>query len=234
METVDFSRLKLVPGDRVLDLGCGEGRHSLTGALTMPLCVIGVDLNANDLDAADAKAGAFLGEDHGISWVQGDAMRLPFSDDAFDCVIISEVLEHLPDADGALSEARRVLRPGGQLAISVPRFVPEWICWQLSRDYHAVPGGHVRIFTERSVTTAVRAQGFRVLTRHWAHALHTPYWWLQCALWSRRERSRLVNAYHRFLVWDLMERPPLTRWLERVLNPLIGKSVVIYFECIDA
>jgi len=149
-------------------------------------------------------------------------------------VIISEVLEHLPDADGALSEARRVLRPGGQLAISVPRFVPEWICWQLSRDYHAVPGGHVRIFTERSVTTAVRAQGFRVLTRHWAHALHTPYWWLQCALWSRRERSRLVNAYHRFLVWDLMERPPLTRWLERVLNPLIGKSVVIYFECIDA
>ena len=49
-------------------------------------------------------------------------------------------------------------------------------------------------------------------------------------MWERQERSRLVAAYHRLLVWDLMHRPWITRTLERLLNPVLGKSVVMYFR----
>ena len=230
METVDFKRLELTPGARVLDLGCGEGRHSVGAAFARSIMVVGLDMNRLDLINANEKADEFLGEKHGVSWTQGDALQLPFHDHAFDCVIISEVLEHLHDANTVLAEASRVVRPGGRVAVSVPRFVPEWICWHLSPDYHTVPGGHVRIFTEQALITAVRAHGFKVITRHWAHALHTPYWWLKCALWARRTESRLIKAYHHFLVWDLMKKPRLTRGLERLLNPLMGKSLVLYLE----
>ena len=64
---------------------------------------------------------------------------------------------------------------------------------------------------------------------HWAHALHSPYWWLKCLFWSSADSNPLVKAYHRLLVWDLMQQPWLTRTLERLLNPLMGKSVAMYF-----
>ena len=63
-------------------------------------------------------------------------------------MIVSEVLEHLEHDAEALEEVSRVLRPGGLLAVSVPREGPETICWALSSDYPAPrsPGGHVRIY----------------------------------------------------------------------------------------
>ena len=66
--------------------------------------------------------------------------------------------------------------------------------------------------------------------RHWAHALHAPFWWLKCIFWERRDDHPLIRLYHRFLVWDLMDRPRLTRMLEAILNPLMGKSLVMYFR----
>ena len=48
-------------------------------------------------------------------------------------------------------------------------------------------------------------------------------------MWSRGERAWPVRLYHRMLVWDLLKNPRLTRWLETLLNPLWGKSVVMYF-----
>ena len=63
---------------------------------------------------------------------------------------------------------------------------------------------------------------------HHAHALHAPYWWLNCALGQREHcPSRL---YHRLLVWDIMRRPWLTRVTEQALNPVLGKSLVIYAD----
>jgi SAM-dependent methyltransferase len=79
-------------------------------------------------------------------WCVGDAGRLPYADDSFDVVICSEVLEHLPDVDAALSEIARITKPGGKFACSVPRYWPEAICWALSEGYQNTPGGHVRIF----------------------------------------------------------------------------------------
>jgi hypothetical protein len=60
--------------------------------------------------------------------------------------------------------------------------------------------------------------------------LHSPYWWLQCASWENRDKSKLVSWYHKLLVWDLMERPWITRTTESLLNPIMGKSVVMYFR----
>ena len=56
-----------------------------------------------------------------------------------------EVLEHIIDYQSAV-EINRILKPQGKLAVSVPKFFPEWICWKLSLDYRNTPGGHVRIF----------------------------------------------------------------------------------------
>ena len=58
--------------------------------------------------------------------------------------------------------------------------------------------------------------------------LHSPYWWLKCLVGVDNEGSWLVKHYHRFLVWDMMQRPMLTRVLESLLSPAIGKSVVFY------
>jgi SAM-dependent methyltransferase len=163
----------------------------------------------------------------------GDALRLPFADGTFDRVIASEVLEHVTDDQQALHEVARVLRPGGTLAATVPSWLPEQICWALSDEYHApfVEGGHVRIYSEATLRARLRQAGLRPGAAHHAHALHSPYWWLKCAVGPTNDDHPLVRAFHRVLVWDIMDIQPMgsiTRWTEKLLNPVIGKSLVVY------
>jgi SAM-dependent methyltransferase len=162
--------------------------------------------------------------------LSADALFLPFADASFDLVVASEVLEHLVDDRGAIAELTRVLRPDGRVAISVPRAGPEGLNWALSRQYHEVDGGHVRIYRRRQLLGRLEAAGLRLVRSRHRHALHSPYWWLRCAVGVSREDQRLVATYHRFLVWDIERRPRLTRALEALLNPLIGKSLVLYLE----
>jgi SAM-dependent methyltransferase len=130
--------------------------------------------------------------------------------------------------DRALEELSRVLKPGGLLAVSVPREGPEAMCWLLSRQYRTSPGGHVRIYRRSELRKKIERHGYSVYASHFAHGLHSPYWWLRCAVGLEKENLWPVRLYHRLLVWDLMQRPWITRVLERVLNPLFGKSVVFY------
>lgn len=233
MQTIDFERLKIHPSHKVLDIGCGEGRHTLfTRFFTPADLVIGIDINCQDVQQARMKEddfGASISVSKHSCYLAGDALKLPFCDQQFDIIICSEVLEHIPNYTQVLCEIDRVLKPGGQFAVSVPRYWPEKICWWLSREYHEVKGGHVRIFTTRKLKNALKPLGFTFLHRHWAHALHSPFWWLRCALWNRQEHSRVIQLYHRFLLWDLMKKPRFSRYLEKLLNPLIGKSVVLYY-----
>jgi SAM-dependent methyltransferase len=160
--------------------------------------------------------------------MRGSVYALPFGDATFDCVIISEVLEHLPNDRGALREITRVLKPGGVLAASVPREGPEAVCWALSRAYHEKPGGHIRIYRRPKLEHMLREEGCQLFARHYAHALHSPYWWLKCLVGVDNDANWPVRQYHRFLVWDMLRRPILTRVLENLLRPVIGKSVVLY------
>jgi SAM-dependent methyltransferase len=236
--TVDFERMHVEPGATVLDLGCGAGRHS-RGTRRFPgVAVAALDLGEKETrdTAATLRECDALAPEQGGSvpaagpWlsIRGSAYDLPFGDGAFDFVIASEVLEHLYEDGHALREIRRVLRAGGMLAISVPREGPERVCWMLSKEYHDTPGGHVRVYQQEALRKLLVAQGFRIVGRHFAHALHSPFWWMRCAIGPSNDTAWPVRIYHRFLVWDLMARPWLTRTLENVLNPLIGKSLVFY------
>jgi SAM-dependent methyltransferase len=234
MLTVDFDRLGLQRGDRVLDMGCGAGRHAFE-AYRRGGDVIAFDQDADelsgvlDLFAAMREAGEVpLGAEADVK--QGDALSLPFADGEFDRVVAAEVLEHIPADTAAIAELARVLRPGGTMAVTVPRWLPEKVCWALSDAYHEVEGGHVRIYTgDELVGKLVGAGLVHDGTAH-AHALHAPYWWLKCAVGVDNEDNPLVKAYHRLLVWDIMRKPALTRLAERALDPLVGKSMVLYLH----
>jgi len=160
--------------------------------------------------------------------VRGDATAMPFPDASFDRVIAAEVLEHIPGDQRAMNEIARVLRPGGVAAVTVPAWLPERICWALSDDYHNVPGGHVRIYTRPEIERKLARAGLAPGRRHHAHGLHSPYWWLKCAVGVHDDGHPAARAYHRLLVWDIMKRPAVTRIAERALNPVIGKSLVVY------
>ena len=171
-------------------------------------------------------------EKKALSLAAADAKNLPFQDNTFDSVICSEVLEHVHDYKSVLLEISRVLKDGGIAGISVPRFFPEWICWKLSDAYHEVKGGHIRIFRKPKLLADIEKTGLNFKKLHYAHALHVPYWWLKCLFWREpgEKEAMLVTLYHRFLVWDLMKKPLICFFAEKLLNPIMGKSVVMYFQ----
>ena len=226
MLTIRFDQLGLQPGDLVLDVGAGFGRHCIEVARRGGR-VVALDYAADEVAATRATLGGMVdaGEisiDNYVGVLQGDATRLPFEDATFDRVITSEVLEHIQNDVGAIAEMIRVLKPGGTFAGTVPT---EW-----SDEYHAPKsvGGHVRIYSETELKAKLRTAGLTVTGSHHAHALHSPYWWLKCAVGPRRQDSKAVNAYKKFLEWDIIKGPKSTRLAERVLNPVLGKSLAVY------
>jgi len=234
MLTVDFDRLGVHPGDRVIDVGCGAGRHAFE-LYRRGAHVVAFDQDEPELRRVEAMFAAMRAEDEapdGASarTVHGDALALPFPDGHFDHVVASEILEHVPADERAIAELVRVLRPGGSAAVTVPRWWPEKVCWALSQAYHQVEGGHVRIYTGRELERKLADAGLQGVGRHHAHGLHAPYWWLKCAVGVDRDDHPLPRLYHRLLVWDMMKRPWVTRTAERLLNPVLGKSLVLYLR----
>src|ERR1022692_219600 len=232
MLTVDYDKLGVRPGDHLLDLGCGFGRHAFEAA-RRGASVVALDAGPEEVAqvrgtfAAMVEAGE-LPADHPATAVLGDALALPFPDGRFDRVIASEVLEHIPDDVAAMSELSRVLRPGGTMAVTVPRCGPEAINWALSDEYHDTPGGHVRIYRRSALERRLGSTGLVSIGHHHAHGLHSPYWWLRCLVGPSNDHNPAVEAYHKVLVWDIVKAPLVTRAADRLLNPLIGKSLVLY------
>jgi SAM-dependent methyltransferase len=230
--TVDFQRFPIALGERVLDMGCGGGRHAFE-LYRRGASVVAFDMDAEELKTVADMFGAMelegqAPEGSSAETVVGDALDLPFPENSFDKIIAAEVMEHIPNDMAAMKELFRVLKPGGQIAVTVPSWLPERICWALSEAYHTAPGGHVRIYTRAELEAKLKSIGFRIDGHHHAHGLHAPYWWIKCAVGVDNSENPLAKAYHQVLVWDIMKRPLATRLAEQVLNPLIGKSVVVY------
>jgi SAM-dependent methyltransferase len=233
MLTARYDVLGLQPGDRILDLGCGGGRHAFEAARRGAV-VTAVDLDLGELKAVRDTTYAMVeaGEipEGRISPANGDALRLPFPDATFDRIIASEVMEHIPDDHAAAKELARVLRPGGTIAVTIPAYWPERVCWALNDEYHApfVRGGHVRIYSRGVIKAVLRGAGLHPTAAHHAHALHSPYWWLKCAVGPTNAEHPAVKAYLRLLTWDIIEGPAITRAAEKVLSPVLGKSLIVY------
>lgn len=234
MQTIQLEKLDVKEGHKVLDLGCGHGRHCHAVYYHEDCQIIGVDLGFNDILIAREGFAAYpdLAGQAKSNFGLGvaDALHLPFADNTFDRVICSEVLEHIPDYLTAIDEIFRVTKPSGRIGISVPRFWPEKICWLLSADYHNEPGGHIRIFRANELEEDFTLRGFKKIAQHWAHSLHTPYWWLRCLLGVKKDKAFGVRHYHKLLVAEMMNPKGLVAGLGKLLDPIMGKSVVYYFD----
>jgi SAM-dependent methyltransferase len=232
--TVRYDTWGLSNGDLVLDAGAGFGRHAFETARRGGR-VVALDYAADEVQgtrntfAAMVEAGEIPAERY-VAVLRGDATRLPFDDGTFDRVVTSEVLEHIQDDVSAIRELVRVLRPGGVLAVTVPSWFPEKVNWMLSDEYHAPKsvGGHVRIYSATELRAKLASAGLDVFASHHAHALHSPYWWLKCAVGPRNDSHWAVKRYRRFLEWDIVNQPRWVRTLEHTLDPLLGKSIVLY------
>jgi SAM-dependent methyltransferase len=146
----------LAPAERALDLGCGDGR--LSGLLDAEE-LTAADVSGVAIDRARKRLpGAVLVE------LEPDA-PLPFGDSSFDLVLCAETIEHVRDLQFLLSEARRVLEPGGRLAITTPAHSRVTALGVAVIGFErAVPplSPHLRFLTRRSLHDLLRDLGFEV------------------------------------------------------------------------
>jgi demethylmenaquinone methyltransferase/2-methoxy-6-polyprenyl-1,4-benzoquinol methylase len=139
------------PGDRVLDACCGTGDLAIA-ALLVAGEVVGVDFSEAMLERARRKAPA-------IEWLEADVLALPFEDGSFDAATVGFGVRNLDDIEAGLAELRRVLRPGGRVAIleiTRPRglllpFYRLWFDVAIPLAGKLLPGGSAYTYLPASV-----------------------------------------------------------------------------------
>lgn len=177
-----LEKVPLKQGDRVLEIG---GHRSGLGAWlerTRGVTCAGLDISPVWVQAQNAAAKARKSE---TLWVLGDAERLPFADKSFQLVVSFDVFEHLSDLDRGLSEAFRVLAPGGHLLVHMPvqdigGSFDGYQRWKDPADYAArqasVGHYHERMPTRSQMRTRLESTGFHVLDlvsfNVWVQPLH--------------------------------------------------------------
>lgn len=206
-------RPELLPtgaASRVLDVGCGDGRH-IAEAAQRGCYAVAVDYDADELRKARLRTSALR-----VDLIAADAARLPFRSDAFDAVICTETLEHLPDDRGAVREIARVLRPGGLLHAAVPSHFTELLYWRLSRGYREAPGGHVRIYRPKAMVSMLRDAGLVTSGMRYLHFIDSIVWLRFCLTDFLRPTAKPVSDYEAaIMIAVALERPTAT-WRTRL------------------
>ena len=232
MLTFDLDKYSLNTSGIMLDVGCGEGRHIFGIMQQNPhMQCIGLDMDQKSLKKAEEGYAYFKTlSQAGAEFIIGSAYSIPLPNNSVDIVICSEVLEHLHEYNDAINEIYRVLKPGGKFYASVPASWPEKICWALSKDYQNQPGGHLRIFNQKSLIEEIKLSGFNFVSSEKFHSIHSPYWWLRCLFWKSQDSNFFVNKYKKLLEKHILEKPKLLDSIDKSLNPIMGKSFAMYFE----
>jgi demethylmenaquinone methyltransferase/2-methoxy-6-polyprenyl-1,4-benzoquinol methylase len=154
------------PGDRVLDAACGTGDLAIAGLRAGAGKVTGLDFSERMLERARRK-------DARIEWVQGDLLALPFADETFDAATVGFGVRNVADLEAGLRELRRVLKPGGRLAIleiTTPRgvlkpFFSLWFDRVVPFLGKLLPGGSAYTYLPASVKRFPNAEAFAALLR---------------------------------------------------------------------
>ena len=232
MLTFNFKRFELNNNGLMLDVGCGEGRHIFGVMQDYPnMKCVGLDMDEESLIKAEEGYEYFKTiSNTETDFLKGSAYELPFEDNTFDLIVCSEVLEHLHEYNDAIKDIYRVLKPGGKFYASVPASWPEKICWRLSKDYQNQPGGHLRIFNQGNLVSEIENLGFKFLFSEKFHSIHSPYWWIRCFFWQSQDTNFLVKIYKKILEYHILKKPIVLDLIDRLLNPLMGKSFAMYFE----
>ena len=232
MLTFNFKKYNLNHNGSMLDVGCGEGRHIFGVMQEYPMMkCVGLDMDDDSLKKAEKGYSYFESiSEVGAEFIKGSAYSLPFPDNTFDLIVCSEVLEHLHEYNDAVIEINRVLKPGGKFFASVPAFWPEKICWYLSKEYQNQPGGHLRIFDQKKLIHEIESRGFLFLSSEKFHSIHSPYWWLRCFFWKSQEKNLLVKVYKKILERHILKKPRIIDNIDKLMNPIMGKSFSMYFK----
>ncbi|MEX2247396.1 MAG: class I SAM-dependent methyltransferase [Dehalococcoidia bacterium] len=215
------------PNARVLDVGCGDGRHAAASARR------GNHTVAVDYDGATVLGARARLAHSGIDFLVADAARLPFRDAAFDAVICTETLEHLPDDAAAIAEIARVLAPEGALHGAVPTHFTERLYWLLSPGYRTAPGGHVRIYTPRALLAQLRRNGLRVSGARFAHSIDSLIW-LRFCLEDRLRGRRPRTAFEQAVALAVAAERRTPAWRHRLRSAVARSRFLAAFDAAGA
>lgn len=167
-----IKELNLKEGDEVIDLGCGDGFYlHLLSSLPLKLKLLGFEYDKIVLENAKKNL-----KNKKVKFLWGDIQRMPFKNNSFGKVILTEVLEHVPDDRKSLWEIYRIMKRGGILLITVPnfRFPFLWdpINWVLQNIFGTQIGGtgffagiwarHLRLYKKENLEKLIKQAGFKV------------------------------------------------------------------------
>ncbi len=230
METFNFNLLNLKKIKKVIDVGCGNGRHlkSLGFKLTDSE-IIGIDQSAPEITKLNKEFDESVCKNgNAYKFITGDIREMDVPDNSQDLVVCSEVLEHVPNFEAVLEECYRILKPGSVMLISVPSYFPESLCWKYSKKYMQTPGGHIRIFKKNFLKERFKALNLKLFKHHREHALHSIYWIIRAR--NNMEENNFLKSFHNLLVRQMFGQAKFSFALEKLLNPFFGKSECFYLR----
>jgi ubiquinone/menaquinone biosynthesis C-methylase UbiE len=221
-------------GARVIDIGCGDGRH-LRAAAARGCITVGIDYDLAGLRATQRRLRTTHNPQPTTrhSLIAADAAHLPFRDASFDAAICTETLEHLPDDRAPAREIARVLVDGAPLLGAVPTHFTERLYWALSRGYRNTPGGHVRIYTPRAIVDTLRAAGLRVDGIRYAHFVDSIVW-LRFCLTDFLRPMRPNTDFEAAVLLAIAEERPTPTWRTNLRRALARSRFIAALDAAGA